>query len=948
LTLFNPINKSFGFALYMKNFLHCFFLFFIYSLPAMAQTQATGKIAGTITDAESGDTLYSVTVSIARTNIGVSADENGFYELKALIPGRYDLVFRSLSYATDTVRGIQVTANKTTVLNKILGQNKQQVKQVDIVKARKTNTEKSVVNEVKKSNNVVSAVSGEQISKSQDRDAAEVIKRIPGVTVLDNRFIMVRGLSDRYNSVLLNDGGTSSSEADKRSFSFDLIPSSLIDKIMIFKTPSAELPGDFAGGMVKIYTRSTMPESRLSINISGGFRPGSTNNLFRENPENTGNLFGFDNGSRDIKVPSLLDMGVEERREATKLFVNDWSILNKKTPVDKRLSATYSNNFKFGIVSIVSITNINYSNTSTFFQIRRKDFDPDKDVLDSQYTNVIRSAALQNFLISIGNHNKIEFRNFYNQMARSQTTIRQSVLKDAPDERSYMLSYENRAMFTSQLNGSHENKKETLKYTWSLGYANSVKNDPDLRRIKYTKQQDQPDSMYSAAIPSGSASPEFGVRFYSKLFEKLYSFNQNMSAKMNILNYHFELNLGSYIEYKTREFNARLLGYTINPGYNALVKRRLPIDQIFSAPNVGDGNGFILDEITEPNYTYTAQNKLAAGYASFILPFKEKFKVIAGARYENNIQALQSFLDQTPISPEVKTGFFLPSLNATYNFNPKNLIRAAYGKTVNRPEFREWSPFKFYDFDFGSDVYGSLFKTILPGSGEVLKTAEIKNMDIRYEYYPNPGEMLHLGVFYKQFTNPIEQYILPGSNRIFTFANAKSAYSKGIELDIRKNLFRLDSLLHTKFFGNLSVVGNVSLIQSAIALNYSFGQQLKRPLQGQSPYIVNFGLYYQNNEQGLQISVLYNIIGPRIYMVGTDDYPSWGEMQRKNLDITLNKRVAKHFSVSLGVQDVLNRPFLILQDSDKNGKFEKNGKDLEIMNYKKGSYYSFGLKYDFK
>ena len=278
----------------------------------------------------------------------------------------------------------------------------------------------------------------------------------------------------------------------------------------------------------------------------------------------------------------------------------------------------------------------------------------------------------------------------------------------------------------------------------------------------------------------------------------------------------------------------------------------------------------------------------------------------------------------------------LPSANLSYNFSEKKLLRAAYGKTLNRPEFREWSPFKFYDFDYGSDIYGSLFKTVLPGSGEVLKTSEIQNVDLRYEYYPSNSEYVHIGLFYKKFKNPIEQYILPGANRIFTYSNAAGAYTEGVEFDVRKSLSFIDSMFHTKVFGNFALLFNTALTQSEIRYNYSFGEALKRPLQGQSPYVVNAGIYYENDKLGLSFTALYNIIGPRIFLVGSQDYPSWGELPRQLLDISLTKKIGTHFSATFACQDLLNQRVLIVQDSNKNGKFDAVDNDLKILDYKRG------------
>ncbi len=931
----------------MKNFLTLFL--FLLSLNVFSQTASPkGSISGKISQLTTGETLAGATVIIENTTTGAASDTAGNYFIKNIVPGTYTLVCKSYGYEIKKINGVVVKSGSNTVMNFSMEEPRTNVvKGTTITGEKKKETEKAVINDVKKSNNVVVAISGEQMQKSQDKDASEVIKRVPGVTVVDNRFIMVRGLSDRYNDVFINDVGTPSSETDKKSFSFDVLPTVYIERILIFKTPSPELPGDFAGGMVKIYTKSTMPKSKLTLSISGNFREGSTFKTFYNSINKSSTDFlGFDNGSRNIPTGSILEHEAIERKSDAKLFANTWGVQKQTSPLDFKFGAAYANEIKFKDHKLVSVSILNYSNSYTSFNIRRRDIDPDKDVIDTQSTLNVRLSAMQNFNFVINDNNKIALKLFYNQMGRTQTTIRNSILKEGPNERSYAMGYQSRGIFSSQLNGEHKNKKENLSYTWALGYSYNNKNEPDLKRIKYTKQQDDPDSLYYAGIPSGSASPEYGVRFYAKLFENIYSFSHQVNYIKSILKHDVIFSAGNYIEYKNRTYDARLLGYTINPSFAAFALKRTPVDRIFSPENISNPDGFSIDEITEPNYHYTGSNKLLASFLMANIPFTSKLKLVGGVRHEYNIQTLNSYLDQTPISPEIITNYFLPSANLSYNFSEKKLLRAAYGETLNRPEFREWSPFKFYDFDYGSDVYGSLFKTVLPGSGEVLKTAEIKSYDLRYEYYPSSSEYIHIGLFYKNFKNPIEQYILPSANRIFTYSNAGSAFTRGIEFDVRKSLAFIDTMFHTKGFGNFALLFNTSLIQSEIQYNYSFGEALKRPLQGQSPYVLNTGIYYQNDSLGLMFSVLFNVIGPRIFLVGSQDYPSWGELPRQLLDLSVTKKINTHFNATFACQDLLNQRVLIVQDSNKNGKFDTSEKDLRILDYKRGRYFTLGLKYE--
>jgi hypothetical protein len=261
---------------------------------------------------------------------------------------------------------------------------------------------------------------------------------------------------------------------------------------------------------------------------------------------------------------------------------------------------------------------------------------------------------------------------------------------------------------------------------------------------------------------------------------------------------------------------------------------------------------------------------------------------------------------------------------------------------VNRPEFREWAPFLFYDFNFNVNVLGSLFPSVLSPNGAPLKVATIDNFDLRYELYPSSQELFHLGVFYKNFSNPIEQYILPGANRIYTFANANSAFVTGVEFDLRKNL----GFTGVEFLKSVSLVANASLIKSEIDISNSINQIAKRPLQGQSNYVINSGFYYQDDHKGMTASLTYNVFGPRIFLVGSKDYGSWGELPRNTIDFAINYPLSGKFEINFAAQDLLNQPVQLVQDTNGDGVFERDGKtDLTIQKFRRGQYFNIGVKF---
>ncbi len=937
----------------LKSFtLFCFLIFTTSALFA-------GTIKGTVSDTKGGTPLSGVLVSVKGGGAVTETDSAGNFIFKDMPDGKYELILSLTSFKDETVTATVSGETPVTVNTSMKGDSHQLSGRV--VKAtRITRTESAVVLEIKKSSVAVSGISAAQISKTQDRNAADVVKRIPGVTIQEDRFITIRGLADRYNTVWLNDAGAPSSEVDKKAFSFDLIPSGLIDRILVFKTPAADLPGDFAGGTVKIYTTAMPGKTEYNLNIQGSYRSGSTGTDFNAEPTHSGDALGFDNGSRNIPaaVPSTTfaqnSPGVNIS-EITKSFGNDWKYSSKVQSPDLRVSGSAANLFKMGSLNFGNTFGFSYANTKTNYNVQRYDYGGDT-VLDNHFSDKesirkINLAVMENLAATIGN-TKIEFRNLYNQIGVSTVTERTSVLDqpDLNDYKAYQLAYENRKTYAGELSGSHHNDKDTRKYNWTLGYSDINRNQPDLRRLWYERIN---GGDYLAKVTSYGDVDLGGGRVYTALHEKLYSFSHQFTQKFNIGNEKMlEVNLGNYVEYKDRDFSMRQLAYTIFPGQQAQELKKLPVDQIFGEQNIGDQNQFLVTDQTNPYDRYSATNRLIASFISVNVPITDRFKALIGLRYENNIQHISGVYSVTQIDTDFKTNFLLPSANLTYNFTAKTLLRLAYGKTVSRPEFREQAPFYSYDFYLNAGSYGALYLN------HSLAVAEVQNIDARWEFYPSAGELIHAGVFYKSFKNPIQRVFasnVAGSGD-FTFINGTKAYVAGLEIDVRKNLMFLDDKLGTSFMKNLVLVGNVAVSKSQLTVDSVDKARQdaltisKGPFEGQSNFVINTGLFYQNDSLGFIASLLYNYYSPRAYALGynilSTGVGSIGEAGFHSLDFNLSKVFVKHYTLTLGVQNLLDQQIRLIQDTNLDNKFDVKT-DKPFRNYSPGRYFTVGVKIRF-
>jgi len=344
-----------------------------------------------------------------------------------------------------------------------------------------------------------------------------------------------------------------------------------------------------------------------------------------------------------------------------------------------------------------------------------------------------------------------------------------------------------------------------------------------------------------------------------------------------------------------------------------------------------------IDEQTNPSDSYESTNSLYAGYINLMTPLGNKLSISAGARLEHNKQTLESAqIGGAPIYLNYPITKLLPSATLAYHFSHKSVLKASFGITLNRPEFRELAPFAYYDFD-----YNYVYK------GSPLKTAVVQNFDTRFEYYPTPFEVFNVALFYKRFKDPIESLVVPGSGsggaKTFTFANAEKSINYGVEIELKKSLMNLTD---SRFMRRLTVLFNASLIRSEVTLGegISSGQSDHRPLQGQSPFIVNAGLNYADNDRRFQVNLLYNVIGKRIFAVGFDGYPDLYEMPRNLLDLIVTKEVGDKILFKAGISDIFNQAGRILQDGNQDGKW--NPKDDQIIQqFAPGRLMQFGITY---
>jgi hypothetical protein len=926
--------------------------FLFISIAAVAQK---GKIEGKITDSKTGQPVAGVSVILNGTKTGVSSNIDGYFVINA-DAGKQSLNLSAASYQEKKIDEIDVVASQVTHLDITL-EVKIKTGEAVVVKSSSARKESvaALIGYQKNTAVVAQVISAEAIRRSPDKNTGEVLKRVSGTSVQDGKYLIVRGLADRYNQAMLNGILLSSTEPDRKTFSFDILPAAMIDNIIINKAFIPELPGEWAGGLVQVNTKDAPAKNFFTLQIGSGFNTQTIGNDFYNYKGGNTDFLGYDDGTRALPVNLPLRADFAQLTKAGKIsyvkdFENIWmSSKNSSTftpALNQSLSFSGGFNKKLGEknkLSAIFAVNYNHSNKRIVYEsqintVQNNIPNLSFDYNNTKYSKDILAGALANITLQLGSNNKISFKNILNVNTTNYTTLRtgkefdgaiNTVLGD--NIKATELAFKANTFFTTQLSGDHNIRNIKAKLHWFGSFNILDQYIPDQRRLQYT-QEDAANlgSPYLANIGGSNASQKSGSRYYGFLNDYIYTAGGDVSKDLSIGNLTQTIKGGYFFQVKDRLFDSRPFAIYLPSENSAL--RLLPADKIFEAANFGDGfnNKFAFNELAGNNYRYIANSILNAGFLQLDNQLSNKLRLVWGLRVEDFDQVIGSIKKSDPRHVYSKVTDYLPGLNLTYKVNTKTNLRVSGSQTVIRPEFRELSTFQFYDFDLGATVagYTGLLRT------------KVSNFDLRYELYPRTGELFTFGIFYKYFKLPIEAYFNPqsGGGSSYNFLNANEANSFGTEFEFRK---KLDFSTTLK---NFTVQGNLSYIYNRVS---SIGTDEARAMQGQSPYLINFGIQYDIEKYGVNTTLLFNQVGRRIAYVGGGDQPAIWENPRPLIDLQIAKKILKNKGeFKINVADIINKQAIFYTDLNKNKKYDTNIDALAIKR-KYGTNISFSFGYNF-
>jgi outer membrane receptor protein involved in Fe transport len=709
----------------------------------------------------------------------------------------------------------------------------------------------------------------------------------------------------------------------------------MIDNLVITKTATPDLTGEFAGGVIQITTKNIPDKNFQSVSYGNGYNSLATGKTQRYYEGGKTDWLGIDDGTRALpsSIPSAKVFKTLDRRARipfAKAMNSDWELKNKNFSPNVSFQYSLGQRYDIGEKTLGILFSTSYSKSNSFDQTLRNTYETQGVISnindDKTYREQVLLGALANFTLKINPNNSVSFKNIYSINSDDRVVERDSQANYTNPEPDILYSsvrwFTSNKIYIGQLVGEHYLPNSKLKINWLGSYSDVYRSIPNLRRNIY--KYDTFNKMWEARISDNTGGTDQGGGiFYSNNSETNKNAKIDLSKKLGNSSNH-EIKTGLFYQNRNRNFSARQFHYTPfiegNINFDTNIQRFPTKEEgdktIFGPQNIGEISstagtvgGFTLLDYSTKSDIYSASSELKAGYLMSDNKLKN-FRLVWGLRSEEYRQLLDSDSDDKgPVKLDTKQIDFLPSVNLIYSLDTKRNLRFSYSKTLNRPEFRELAPFLFYDFTTRLSTQGD----------PKLKIASIQNYDFRFETYPGKNQLFSVSVFYKQFNNPIEIQAQAGTTTVL-YQNAGAAFNYGVEMEFRTQLSSLFHFEGSKLLDNLTVFSNISSISSEVDVTNivaSSNLEKKRQLQGQSPYVLNAGIQY-SDDNGFNVAANLNRVGNRIAVGGNSEAePTLWEKSRTFLDCQVSKTfLDKKMELKLNVQNILAQDQIFYNNND--------------------------------
>ncbi|HRG64375.1 MAG TPA: TonB-dependent receptor [Saprospiraceae bacterium] len=925
---------------------------------AMGFSQSSYALSAKIVDRKTGEPLIGAGVEVMSAGAlvtGTSTDFDGNYQLD-LKAGIYNIVASYVSYQKVEVQGFEISSKKENLLDFILEEESLELNEVVITASKVTNTEAALVTLQRKAFNIQDGLSSQQISKTAVSNAADAMKQTPGAVVENGKYIVMRGLGDRYSISQLNGMTMPSTDPYRNSSSLDLIPSSMIENIITLKTFTPDLPGNFTGGLVNVSTKSFPSRFTLQVGLSGSYNSqtnGINDFLGHGNDAGKKDWLGIDDGGRAL--PSIL-LSEENRsqlsqtaylnarkkeseyndlrtllNESSRQLSNVFTPTMKKTPLNHGLNFSVGNSYRFGNNTLGFSLGGNYSNEYAHYENGSVNTYTNngnslftyQELKENKSTETPHLGLLANLAYKIGNNHSVSVNGIYNNdtdiVGRTQYGSFTGQLSSPNAQyNTNSLEFIRRNSQSLQLSGKHFfpgwNDVEIL---WNVLANKSLQSEPDSRYFAYIQYEEDGETIYG--INDAEFRPPFHFfrdlndnNYESKIDITIPFLTNGKQGSANIIKF------GGLYSRSERDFSEYQFQHTRHGGVPSFLSFNAQggdPQKYFDYANFGvidttyDVGGNInrytigyhyINQINNKNF-YSGTQEIGAAYLMAVYELTSRIKLVAGARLETTNLFVES--RDTLLEPsKLDLADLLYSGNVIYKLTEKSNLRLAASRTLARPNMRELAPFEQFDTKNGFFNIGN------PG----LQRTIIHNYDFRYELYPELGELIAVSAFYKKFNNPILRTFSPTATiPELGYVNIDESEVYGIELELRKSL----SFISPKL-ANLFLTTNLAFIESEYkipaaelkasqTIDPSYNQTV-RPFQSQAPYIVNCILSYSDKDLGWDSALSFNISGRKLYNISLSAVPDVYEKPFPLMNFTLSKRIGSNYQIGFSAKNILN------------------------------------------
>lgn len=889
--------------------------------PVVAQSaprtaSAKVRISGTVRDDKNAITLPGVPVLVVGSEQPVFTDVDGRFILD-VVPGEYQLQVTVDAYESRTIRVVtggerNITADIGLVMSRFSETVTVAASAVDVA----TSTAEAQLVARRQAPVITDNLGSSEMKQNGDSDAAAAMSRVTGLSVVDNQYVFVRGLGERYSNTTLAGSVLPTTEPDKKVVPLDLFPAGLIDSVQVAKTYSPDKSAEFAGGLVQIVPLKLPSRPVVDLSYGYGYSSVATGKNIPLSALGRRDWLGFDNGARAL--PSAFpdskivrqgiytpDVGfsADQITQFGRLLGNQWRPQSAKGKPGQNWGLAFGN--RFGNLGVVASAMQSYKEqyveeARRFFRVADgANLEAVSDYAMTSGTQKAQLGVVGNLSYQFSPSHRINVENFYSHSGRDEgRTFEGPNTENNFLYRNYRLQFIEEGLLANAVGGDHFFQGlGHSRLDWRVNVARATRDEPDLREVLYQSPLAPAATRFVLADESQS-----GFRMFSNLEDR----TTDLAANWSVLRRATQFKFGASHVERTRDFSSRRFRFipiALTKDGPSLFDAALAPEELYTSANIG--TAFRFNEETRPVDAYDGNQTTTSTYGMIDTALTSSSRLVAGVRVERFAQQVNTFdpfgLFVRKISAENDNTDIFPGINVVQSLGANMNLRVGYSATVNRPEFRELAEFEF------TDVVGSRAVRGNPG----LERALIQNVDTRWETFLGEKGILAASGFYKHFDQPIERVVIGGAQPLVTFQNSDHARNFGLELEAGHGIS-----------DHLFVSANYTFVKSKIALlpeQQTVQTSLERPLAGQSKNLLNLSAEVLG--AGFSTRLLFNYVGDRISDVGSNDAPDVVEQGRGTLDLVFSQRL-RRVNIRLNLENLTDTRYLFTQGTEEQRAYE--------------------------